>query len=114
MLGDAGKRAKCMSEPLELGIQPQVKLTIALDPSTGQVNVNGPIGDRLLCFGLLEMAKEAIPRNGYHFDWLKIDDLVSQPATIGEWKTYFSESDPIIAEALRHYSHGGVVRHDLR
>ena len=49
-----------MSEPLELGIQPQMKLTIALDPSTGQVNVNGPIGDRLLCFGLLEMAKEAI------------------------------------------------------
>jgi hypothetical protein len=38
----------------------QVTLTITIDTMTGQVNVNGPINDRLLCFGLLEMAKEAI------------------------------------------------------
>jgi hypothetical protein len=36
------------------------KLTISIDPQTGKVSVDGPIGDKLLFFGLLELAKEAI------------------------------------------------------
>lgn len=43
-----------------LGITSEIKLVISFDPSTGQVNVNGPINDRLFVFGLLELAKEAI------------------------------------------------------
>ena len=46
----------------ELTSEP-IKLVITLDRQTGQVNVNGPINDRLLCFGLIELAKEAINAN---------------------------------------------------
>ena len=35
-------------------------LTITLDQATGQVQVNGPIGNPLLCMGMIEMAKQAI------------------------------------------------------
>lgn len=38
----------------------EAKLTITLDAMTGQVNVSGPINDRLLCFGMMELAKQAI------------------------------------------------------
>lgn len=38
---------------------PQIQLTVTMD-ETGKVNVNGPIQNALLCFGLLEMAKVAI------------------------------------------------------
>lgn len=37
-----------------------VQLTITIDPTTGAVNVNGPIGNKMFCYGLLEMAREAI------------------------------------------------------
>lgn len=37
-----------------------IALTITLDQTTGQVNVNGPIDNGLLCYGLLEAAKDAI------------------------------------------------------
>ena len=37
-----------------------IKLTISFDKTSVQVNVSGPIGDKLFCFGLLEMAKECI------------------------------------------------------
>lgn len=35
-------------------------LTITHDPTTGAVQVNGPIQNPLLCMGMLEMAKQAI------------------------------------------------------
>lgn len=37
-----------------------IKLVITLDPKTGQVRVDGPINDKILCYGLLEMARECI------------------------------------------------------
>jgi hypothetical protein len=53
-----------MNDPLQLTkhvtAPAELKLVITLDSTTGQVNVNGPINDRIFCFGLLEMAKEAI------------------------------------------------------
>ena len=43
------------------GAQPtSVVLTITLDQLTGSVQVSGPIGNRFVCYGMLEMAKEAI------------------------------------------------------
>lgn len=35
-------------------------LEISYDPKTGGVQVHGPIGNKLFCFGLLEMAKMVI------------------------------------------------------
>jgi hypothetical protein len=35
-------------------------LTITFDQTTGQVGVNGPIQNPLLCMGMMEMAKHAI------------------------------------------------------
>ena len=35
------------------------QLAITMDDA-GQINVNGPIENRVLCYGLLEMAKDAI------------------------------------------------------
>jgi hypothetical protein len=37
-----------------------IVLTITLDQVTGQVQANGPIGNPMLCFGMMEMAKHAI------------------------------------------------------
>ena len=37
-----------------------VTLTITLDQLTGMVNVNGPLQNPLLCYGLLEAAKDSI------------------------------------------------------
>jgi hypothetical protein len=50
------------SEAIEMSIpdRKSLTLTIAMNPETGQVDVNGPIGDRIFCFGLMELAKEAI------------------------------------------------------
>ena len=39
-----------------------IELVITLDPNTG-VQVRGPLQDMILCYGLLEMAKDAIRRN---------------------------------------------------
>jgi hypothetical protein len=38
---------------------PQIQLTITLDDN-GAINVNGPIDNPLVCYGLLVMAKDAI------------------------------------------------------
>jgi hypothetical protein len=35
-------------------------LSITLDQATGQVGVNGPIQNPMICMGMLEMAKKAI------------------------------------------------------
>lgn len=37
-----------------------VRLTIELDTSTGMLHVDGPIDNQMLCYGLLEMAKDAV------------------------------------------------------
>ena len=34
-----------------------ITLSIHFDQSTGAINVEGPSGDRILCFGMLELAK---------------------------------------------------------
>lgn len=38
---------------------PKVQLIITLEES-GQVGINGPINDKVLCYGLLDCAKDAI------------------------------------------------------
>lgn len=38
-----------------------VTLTVTMTPD-GNVNVNGPIANKVLCYGLLELAKDAIRR----------------------------------------------------
>lgn len=38
---------------------PEVKLVISMG-ADGQVNVEGPLSNRVLCYGLLEAAKDAI------------------------------------------------------
>lgn len=38
-----------------------IKLTITLNPDMN-VTVSGPVGNKLVCYGMLEMAKEAISR----------------------------------------------------
>jgi uncharacterized protein YfeS len=37
-----------------------VRMVIDFDPHTGQVQVNGPIDNKLLALGLLELARKAI------------------------------------------------------
>lgn len=39
---------------------PQFRLIISHDTDTGQINVEGPVEQPLLCYGMLECAKEAI------------------------------------------------------
>jgi len=39
-----------------------VTLTISLDQQTGAVQVNGPLHDRVLCYGLLGIAHEILTR----------------------------------------------------
>lgn len=38
---------------------PRVELKITLDES-GQVHVTGPLGNLILCYGMMDMAKDAI------------------------------------------------------
>lgn len=38
------------------------QLAITLDEA-GAVNINGPLENRLLCYGLMEMAKEALQKH---------------------------------------------------
>ncbi len=38
----------------------ELKLTITLDTATGQLRVDGPIQDLAGCYGMLELAKDAI------------------------------------------------------
>lgn len=54
-----------MSEPtapqLPGPVAPQtIDLVIRYNPQTSQITVNGPIDNKLLSFGLLELAKEVI------------------------------------------------------
>lgn len=38
---------------------PQIQMVITLDQVTGQVNVQGPVNNLILCYGLLEAAKDS-------------------------------------------------------
>lgn len=38
----------------------KIQLEILFDPSTGNIAVNGPIHNKVICFGILECAKNAI------------------------------------------------------
>ena len=37
-----------------------ITLTIQFNPQTREVRVTGPITDKILCYGLLEMARETV------------------------------------------------------
>ena len=37
-----------------------IEIHISFNPENGAVNVNGPIGDKIACYGVLEAAKDAI------------------------------------------------------
>ena len=39
---------------------PKVTLEIVFNQETGEVGVRGPLHDKLLCYGLLSLAKDAI------------------------------------------------------
>lgn len=38
----------------------KLRFIIEMDQTTGQVQINGPIQNKMLCFGLLEIAKDAV------------------------------------------------------
>lgn len=42
-----------------------VRMTLLFEPSNGQFNIEGPIDNKILAYGLLELAKEAIFRHNY-------------------------------------------------
>jgi hypothetical protein len=44
----------------DLDITPKIQLIITLDPTSRAVSVNGPIQDKLMCLGMIELAKAAI------------------------------------------------------
>ena len=55
-----------------------VTLTISYNPQTGQIAVNGPLDQKVLCYGLLEAARDTIkdlkpqPGNGLTLPHLQI------------------------------------------
>ena len=56
-MNDNGEELKQeeLKQPEEL-----IQMVITFQPSTGRVQVTGPINNRTLSYGMLEMAKEAI------------------------------------------------------
>ena len=38
----------------------KIQLIIEFDPETGNVQTNGPLDNRMLCYGMLEMAREIL------------------------------------------------------
>jgi hypothetical protein len=39
-----------------------IEFVIQLNPETGQIQVRGPLTDRMLCYGMLAMAQEIIAK----------------------------------------------------
>jgi hypothetical protein len=39
---------------------PQLQLIITVDSATGNTSVSGPIDNQLLCYGMLQVARDAI------------------------------------------------------
>lgn len=54
-MGDDGKVIEKQEES-----QPIIQMVITFDPNDGRISVTGPINNRTLSYGMLEMAKEAI------------------------------------------------------
>lgn len=48
-----------MSEPV-VTLGQLVELKITMDAQTGAINVNGPIHNKILCLGMLELGKQAV------------------------------------------------------
>lgn len=42
--------------------QEKVQITVDFDPATGAVRLNAPLQNRVLCYGLLQMAMEIIAK----------------------------------------------------
>jgi hypothetical protein len=40
--------------------QPEIRLSVVLNPANGSTRVEGPIHDKILCYGLLEVARQSI------------------------------------------------------
>jgi hypothetical protein len=51
------------------------ELKIQMD-DTGKINVSGPLHDQILCFGLLEIAKQVVIDNGKLAQLQKINNIV--------------------------------------
>lgn len=43
-------------------IPDQIVITVTFSTRDGSVNVNGPVADKVFCYGVLEMAKDAVRR----------------------------------------------------
>lgn len=41
---------------------PDIEIVIRFNPATGQVGFSGPLDQRLICYGMLEMAKEILTK----------------------------------------------------
>jgi hypothetical protein len=39
---------------------PPITLVLTLDPMSGQVHLSGPLQNRMLCYGMMELAKDAL------------------------------------------------------
>jgi hypothetical protein len=57
MSGDNGKEINQGTQPQE---EKPIQMVITFHPTTGKIEVVGPINNRTLSYGMLEMAKEAI------------------------------------------------------
>jgi hypothetical protein len=55
----------------------QIRLEVILDQQTGALTVNGPVGNPMICYGMLEMAKDAIRKMA-----LENAERRVQPATV--------------------------------
>lgn len=60
--------------------QTKPQLVITFDQSNGSVNVSGPIQDRVFCFGIMELAKDAINEHARE-DSKQI--LIARPKVVG-------------------------------
>ena len=56
-MNDNGKDLK---EGIKTEEQPPIQMVITFNPNNGSIQVTGPINNRTLSYGMLEMAKEAI------------------------------------------------------
>jgi hypothetical protein len=53
-----------MVKPPDIEPASDIVLTITLKPATGQIALNGPLDNRLQCYGMLEMAREILTARG--------------------------------------------------
>ena len=56
-----------------------VELRVQFNQKTGNTQVSGPIDNRMLCYAMLEMAKEIILKRGMGVEGEKRNLLIAQP-----------------------------------